>query len=60
MIRIGKSYGNLMVDLHPSNAKLRERAVRIVRELTGLDESSARNALVRSDWVIKGALKRSF
>ncbi|MHB1307938.1 MAG: hypothetical protein ACYC23_12755 [Limisphaerales bacterium] len=49
-----------MVDLHPSNAKLRDRAVRIVRELTGLDESSAHNALVRSDWVIKGALKRGF
>ncbi|MHB1309226.1 MAG: N-acetylmuramic acid 6-phosphate etherase, partial [Limisphaerales bacterium] len=46
MVRLGKVVSNLMVDLHPSNAKLRDRAVRIVRELTGLDESSAHNALV--------------
>ncbi len=35
MVRIGKVVGNLMVDLNPSNVKLRDRAARIVAELTG-------------------------
>jgi len=35
MTRLGKVYGNLMVDVRPTNAKLRDRARRIVRELTG-------------------------
>jgi N-acetylmuramic acid 6-phosphate etherase len=43
MIRIGKTYQNLMVDLHASNAKLVARAARIVMDATGcpLDEASA-------------------
>ena len=36
MIRIGKVYGNLMVDLRATNAKLRDRSERIVMEMTGL------------------------
>jgi N-acetylmuramic acid 6-phosphate etherase len=46
---------NLMIDLHPSNSKLRGRAIRIVQELTGADESAARQALESSDWVIRQA-----
>ena len=45
MVKIGKVVGNLMVDLDPSNTKLRDRAVRIVRQLTGTDEPQAREAL---------------
>jgi len=56
MVRLGKVKSNLMVDLHPSNAKLRDRAVRIVRDLTGMNESSARAALVRHGWAIKKAI----
>jgi N-acetylmuramic acid 6-phosphate etherase len=56
MVQLGKVRSNLMVDLRPANAKLRERAVRIVRELTGQDQISARAALVRHGWVIKKAI----
>ena len=42
MVRVGKVLGNLMVDVHPTNTKLRDRAVRIVGELTGADAAVAR------------------
>ena len=48
MVRLGKTYGNLMVDMRPTNAKLRRRAARIVAEATGQDESVAMDALERS------------
>ena len=57
MVRIGKVVSNLMVDLNPSNVKLRDRAVRIVRELTGADYDTARAALEKSGWVVKAAWK---
>jgi N-acetylmuramic acid 6-phosphate etherase len=41
MILLGKTYGNLMVDLRPVSSKLRRRAVRIVQEVTGLDAKTA-------------------
>ena len=46
MVRLGKVYGNLMVDLRPSSRKLRARALRIIGELTGLPPASA-SALAR-------------
>jgi N-acetylmuramic acid 6-phosphate etherase len=52
MVHIGKVAGNLMVDLNPSNTKLRDRAVRIVCELTGTDYSTALKALEKSGWII--------
>jgi N-acetylmuramic acid 6-phosphate etherase len=58
MVRIGKVLGNLMVDVKPSNVKLRDRAVRIVKTLTDVDDSGARRALETSDWVIKKAVSR--
>ena len=58
MVRTGKVIGNLMVDLNPSNVKLRDRAVRIVRELTGADYETAKAALAREGWVVKAAWKR--
>ena len=53
-----KVVSNLMVDLKPTNVKLRDRAVRIVRTLTGCDEDVAREALQRTNWVIKDAVRR--
>lgn len=47
MVGIGKTYGNLMVDLRATNEKLRARTVRIVSRLTGLSSSDAREALAR-------------
>lgn len=48
MVRLGKVYGNLMIDVQPTNVKLRARAVRIVREATGADEATASRALAES------------
>jgi N-acetylmuramic acid 6-phosphate etherase len=45
MVRLGKTYGNLMVDVRASNEKLRQRARRIVREATGAPEAKADAAL---------------
>jgi N-acetylmuramic acid 6-phosphate etherase len=58
MVRIGKVRSNLMIDVNPANEKLRDRAVRIVRALTGADYLAAQQALERSDWVIKEAVAR--
>jgi N-acetylmuramic acid 6-phosphate etherase len=58
MVRLGKVVSNLMVDVKPSNRKLRDRAARIVRELTGVDYSIAYGALEKSGWVIKSAVKQ--
>lgn len=45
MIKLGKVYGNLMVDLRPSNLKLLNRAKRIIMHATGLDEEEAQRYL---------------
>jgi N-acetylmuramic acid 6-phosphate etherase len=45
MVRLGKVYGNLMVDLQPRSAKLAARAVRIVRQVAGVSEREAARAL---------------
>ena len=55
MVRSGKVVGNLMVDLNPSNVKLRDRAVRIVSELTGADPTTAKEALERHRWIVAKA-----
>jgi N-acetylmuramic acid 6-phosphate etherase len=57
MVRIGKVLSNLMVDVKPTNVKLRDRAARIVRALTGCSEEKAREALVRKNWVISDAVR---
>jgi N-acetylmuramic acid 6-phosphate etherase len=56
MVRLGKVISNLMVDLNPSNAKLRDRAVRIVAVLAGKPLAECRAALVRTNWNIKEAV----
>ncbi|TAM72657.1 N-acetylmuramic acid 6-phosphate etherase [bacterium] len=56
MVRLGKTYGNLMVDVRATNAKLRARAVRLVRTLARCDEASARAALEHSGWEVKVAV----
>ena len=53
MVRLGKTYGNLMVDLRPTNAKLRDRAVRIVRAVTGVAPERAAEALAAAGWDTK-------
>jgi len=48
MIRLGKTYGNLMVDLSVSNGKLRDRAERLIMAITGADVGTAASALTAS------------
>lgn len=55
MVQLGKTYGSLMVDLHPTNHKLRERAVRMVRTIADVDDAAAREALAASDFDVKTA-----
>jgi N-acetylmuramic acid 6-phosphate etherase len=56
MVRLGKVYDNLMVDVVATNRKLRERAVRLVRALTDLDDEAARDLLSRADGSVKVAV----
>jgi N-acetylmuramic acid 6-phosphate etherase len=56
MIRIGKTYQNLMVDLHASNKKLLARAARIVMQATGCSLEDAREALGRTGNDVKLAI----
>lgn len=56
MIRLGKTYGNLMVDVQPSNSKLRDRAIRIVTEATGLDRDAAVTLLQEAEGDVKTAI----
>jgi N-acetylmuramic acid 6-phosphate etherase len=56
MVQMGKVYRNLMVDVRPTNEKLRQRAHRIVREATGRDDDAVRAALDASGWRPKVAI----
>ncbi|MDE0780353.1 MAG: N-acetylmuramic acid 6-phosphate etherase [Alphaproteobacteria bacterium] len=56
MIRMGRVYHGMMVDVIPSNAKLRKRAVRIVVVGADTDESTARAALETTDYHVKTAI----
>jgi len=56
MIRLGKVYGNLMVDVRATNEKLIVRAISIVRTATGADEEEARRALDASGFSCKHAI----
>lgn len=58
MVRIGKVISNLMIDLNPSNVKLRDRAVRIIQQLTGADAGTAKSTLEKSGWVVKTAWQK--
>ena len=55
MTHSGKVMSNLMIDLNPSNGKLRNRAVRIVRDLTGADEATALATLESNGWIVRAA-----
>ena len=56
MIRLGKTYGDLMVDVHATNEKLRERVRRIVRQATGASEEDADEALEAAEGSAKVAI----
>jgi N-acetylmuramic acid 6-phosphate etherase len=56
MVRLGKTYGNLLVDMRVSNSKLLTRARRIVAVLAHCSESEAEEALLRCDGEVKTAV----
>jgi N-acetylmuramic acid 6-phosphate etherase len=56
MIRIGKTYGNLMVDVKTGSDKLKDRAQRIVSMITGVDPEEAKGLLVKAKWNVKVAI----
>lgn len=56
MVRLGKTFGNLMVDLRGSNAKLRDRARRIVAQATGAEMKQVDDALGAADGEVKVAI----
>ncbi len=60
MIRLGKVYENLMVDLRATNEKLRDRSERIVMELAGVGRQKARKLLVGAEGAVKVALVMFF
>ena len=57
MVRSGHVYENMMINLKPTNIKLRGRVIRIVEEITGLETDEAVALLERAGWVIRDALR---
>jgi N-acetylmuramic acid 6-phosphate etherase len=58
MVALGKVRGNLMIDLHATSTKLRDRAVRVLAELAQCDYESARNLLEANGWNLRAALEK--
>ena len=56
MVQLGKTYGNLMVDVQPKSAKLRDRAKRIVMHITGVSENKASDLLEQTGWDVKASI----
>jgi N-acetylmuramic acid 6-phosphate etherase len=56
MIRVGKTYGNLMVDVQTGSDKLKDRALRIVAIVTGAEPEEAGELLERAKWNVKAAI----
>src|SRR5688500_4849393 len=56
MIRIGKTYGNLMVDVHTGSEKIKDRARRIVNIVTGVEYEDADRLLKKAHWNVKAAI----
>jgi len=58
MVALGKVRGNLMIDLHTTSAKLRDRAVRVVADLAECDYDSARQKLEAADWNLRAVVEK--
>lgn len=56
MIKLGKTYGNLMVDVQTGSEKLKDRARRILGVVTGVDYDAADTLLKRAKWNVKAAI----
>ena len=58
MVALGKVRGNLMIDLHTTNAKLRHRAARVVADLAQCDYDSARRQLEGANWNLRAVVEK--
>ena len=58
MVALGKVRGNLMIDLHTTSAKLRDRAVRVVADLAQCGYDSARRQLEAADWNLRAVVEK--
>jgi N-acetylmuramic acid 6-phosphate etherase len=58
MAQTGKVYENMMINLKPSNVKLRGRVVRITAAILGCDEETAIARLEANDWNIRRAVQK--
>ncbi len=56
MVKLGKVYGNLMVDVKATNKKLEARAIRLVKYATKTDQEVAEKSLIQADWSVKTAI----
>src|SRR5687768_16464976 len=56
MVRIGKTYGNLMVDVAPGSELRKDRARRVVNIVTGLEYDDAERLLAKAHWYVKAAI----
>jgi N-acetylmuramic acid 6-phosphate etherase len=56
MIKLGKVYDNLMVDLNATNEKLKDRSIRILSGITGLGRKPAQTLLTRANGKVKAAI----
>ena len=56
MIKIGKTYENFMIDLMPTNEKLKDRAIRIVSEIADVNYTDAFKSLLESNWKVKTSI----
>ena len=59
LVQLGHVRGNLTVDLKATNEKLRDRAARMLAQLAGCDDASARERLARHRWNVRAALAES-
>ena len=56
MVHLGKTFGGLMIEMRATNAKLRDRAIRIVSAVSNVSSAAAGSALEASDWELKVAI----
>ena len=59
MIKLGNVYENMMINLRPTNEKLKRRMIRIVTEITGESEEESIKLLEQSDWDIRTAVQKN-
>lgn len=53
MVKLGKTYKNIMIDVQPNNNKLKKRATEILKDLTQLSDDEAKNKLEQNNWNLK-------